>query len=168
MQYSNSDQKPKKRRKVTSGFRSQFSISAKSVIKVQTQKLPLDHNLETGSTSNLFLSIKGSFYSLKSQKTDTEHSGTSEVWQERMMTCDNEARMPFSMSSSTGDPCPPACAPPGPVELDGPQFHSLWHSSNKHGPTHSPHHVVKSSHKLNSLLAVNKRKGKPNTVLLPS
>lgn len=145
MQYSNSDQKPKKLRKVTSGFRSQFSISAKSVIKLQTQKLPLDHNLETGSTSNLFLSIKGSFYSLKSQKTDTEHSGTSEVWQERMMTCDNEARMPFSMSSSTGDPCPPACAPPGPVELDGPQFHSLWHSSNKHGPTHSPHHVVKAA-----------------------
>ena len=146
MQYSNPDQKPKKLRKVTSGFRSQFSISAKSVIKMQTQKLPLDHNLETGSTSNLFLSIKGSFYSLKSQKTDTEHSRTSEVWQDRMMTCDNEAmKMPFSMSSSTGDPCPPACAPPGPVELDGPQFHSLQHSSNEHGSTHTPHHVVKAA-----------------------
>lgn len=52
---------------------------------MQTQKLLLDHDPETGSTSNLFLPIKGSLYTLNHrrqiQDTSEFHRFDRKRWQ---------------------------------------------------------------------------------------
>lgn len=160
-QYLKPDQKSNKLRQVTSGSGTRSSIFAKSVIKMQTQKLPLDHNLETGSILKLFLSIKGSFYTLKSPKTDPDIWDFPKCWQERW------GATPSRRGSPPHWPQPRQRAHTLPLPstlhgLQGSRLYSRWDSSNeqtfsKASWTYS--HTASSAKpgKLNSLSPSSKR-----------